>query len=114
MKNIRTLFQMLTQILKDESEWDLMYYLENINTPEEAFKVIKILREKLVDKSLYEMNREMWKQHFISKENLIGTFITIVEKQRGYPLWMWEYSDAEDWAKSWADDNGYWHLFIDD
>lgn len=105
---------MMIQILREESDWDLMYYLESINTPEQALEVIKTLRNKLVDKSQQELNKEMGKYNFISKENLIGTFATIVEKQRGYPLWMWEYSDIEDWAKAWADDNGYVRLFIEE
>ena len=105
---------MMIQILREESDWDLMYYLESINTPEQALQVIKILRNKLIDRGNYELNKEMNKYNFISKENLIGTFGTIVEKQRGYPLWMWEYSDIEDWAKAWADDNGYIHLFVEE
>lgn len=104
---------MITQILREESDWDLMYYLENINTPGQALEVIKTLRNELVDRGQQELNKEMGKHHFISRENLIGTFATIVEKQRGYPLWMWEYSDVEDWAKVWADDNGYARLFIE-
>ena len=105
---------MMIQILREESDWDLMYYLESINTPEQALEVIKTLRNKLVDKGQQELDKEMKKYNFISKENLIGTFATIVEKQRGYPLWMWEYSDIEDWAKAWADDNGYARLFIEE
>jgi len=105
---------MMIQILREESDWDLMYYLESINTPEQALEVIKTLRNKLVDKGQQELDKEMKKYNFISKENLIGTFATIVEKQRGYPLWMWEYSDIEDWAKAWADDNGYARLFTEE
>ena len=105
---------MMIQILREESDWDLMYYLESINTPGQALEVIKTLRNKLVDRGNYELNKEMNKYNFISKENLIGTFGTIVEKQRGYPLWMWEYSDIEDWAKAWADDNGYAWLFTEE
>lgn len=105
---------MMIQILREESDWDLMYYLESINTPEQALEVIKTLRNELVDRGQQELNKEMGKHHFISRENLIGTFATIVEKQRGYPLWMWEYSDIEDWAKAWADDNGYIQLFIEE
>lgn len=113
MKNIKTLFQMMIQILREESDWDLMYYLESINTPEEALEVIKTLRNKLVDRGQQELSKEMNKYHFLSKENLIGTFATIVEKQRGYPLWMWEYSDIEDWAWQRALDNHYEFLFAE-
>lgn len=104
---------MLGRILREESDWDLMYYLQNINSPEEAMEVIKTLRDKLVDMSTAELTKEMNKQTYHTKEDLMARFEFIIEKQRNYPLWMWEYSDLEEWAKDWAESNGYSHMFGD-
>lgn len=113
-KHIKTYFQMLTQILRRESDWDLMYYLEHI-TPQQAYSELVGIKNKLDIMAQEELTKEMNKNGgFFCKEELINTFIRIIEKQRGYPLWMWEYSDLEDWAKGWADDNGYIHLFLND
>lgn len=113
-EHIRTYFDMMSRILRQESDWDLMYYLQNINSPEEAMGVIKTLRYKLVDMSYDELTKEMKKHIYHTKEDLLARFEFIIEKQRGYPLWMWEYSDLEDWASSRAVDNGYWHFFLEE
>lgn len=104
----------MTEILKQESDWDLMYYLETIDTWDEALKVIKTLRKRLIDLEQKEMDKEMRNGVYWTKADLVNRFGFIVEKQRGYPLWMWEYSDIEDFASSWASDNGYGYLFRDD
>lgn len=114
--HIKTYFQMLTQILRKESDWDLMYYLESylLDNPERTYVFVQKLVEDLRTMSYDELNKGMNKCNFTTKESIIGTFIKIIEKQRGYPLWMWEYSDIEDGAKARADDNGYGYLFIDE
>ena len=114
MQRIRNYFDMMTRILKEKSDWDLMDYLHNINTPEEAMEVIKSLRYELVDVSYNELKREMSRQTYQTKEELLARFEFIVEKQRWYPIWMWEYSDIEEWAGDWALENGYWHFFLDE
>ena len=111
MQRIKTYFDMMTRILRQESDWDLMDYLQNISTPEEAMEVIKTLRDKLVDMSTKELEEEMKRSVYQTKEDFMSRFEFIIEKQRGYPLWMWEMSDLEEWAESWARDNWYWHFF---
>lgn len=109
--HIRNYFDMMSKILREESEGDLMYYLESIDTPQEAMKVIETLRDRLVEMSYNDMTRRMLEQHYDTKTELLARFEFITEKQRGYPLWMWEYSDIEDWASSWAESNWYGYLF---
>jgi hypothetical protein len=46
-----------------------------------------------------------------TKEDLLSRFEFIIEKQRGYPLWMWEYWDLEERAEDWARDHWYGYLF---
>ena len=111
MAHIRNYFEMMTRILREESDGDLMYYLENINKPEEAMEVVRTLRNKLVDMSYNEMTKEMNAVSIQTKEDLLARFEFVVEKQRGYPLWMWEYGDLEEWASSWAEENWYGWLF---
>lgn len=111
MGHIKTYFDMLSRILREESEWDLMYYLESVDTPEEAMEVIKTLRDKLVDKSTEELEKEMWNTEYLTKQDLMDRFEFLIEKQRWFPLWMWELSDLEEWAKDWADWHWYGHLF---
>lgn len=111
MDHIKTYFDMLSRILRDESDGDLMYYLESVNTPEEAMEVIKTLRDKLVDKSTEELEREMWKTKYLTKQDLMDRFEFLIEKQRWFPLWMWEFWDLEEWAEDWADWHWYSHLF---
>ena len=111
MTRIKTHFDMFLRILREESEGDLMYYLQSIDTPQEAFDVIKRLDDRLIDLSNKEFDREMSRETYTTKDELIRRFIYITEQQRGYPLWMWELGDVEDWASSRAEDNGYKHLF---
>lgn len=111
---IRNHFQMLLPILRDMSEWDIMYYLESLDTPQEAFTFVKELRDKLLEASERAFTSEMKKHLYSDKEDLINQFVFITEKQRGYPLWMWEMWDVEEWASAWAEDNWYWHLFLDE
>ena len=113
MGHIKTYFDMLVKILREESDWDLMYYIQSIDTPEIAFSIIKMLDRKIAEMSYNELTREMGKQKFDNKADLLAKFEFIVEKQRGYPLWMWEYSDLEEWAEDWGRNNGYKHLFED-
>lgn len=112
-QHIRSYFDMISRILKEESEWDLMYYLDTITTWEEALKVIKTLRDKLVDMSVDELTKAM-EGVYPTKEDLLSRFEFIIEKQRGYPLWMWEYWDLEERASSRADGHWYGYLFRDD
>lgn len=114
MEHIKTYFNMMNKILRRKSEGDLMYYLECISTPEQAMTVIKSLREDLVKMATEELTKEMNKQTYHNKEDLINRFAHIIEKQRWYPFWMWEYSDLEEWACSRAEDNGYGHLVDED
>lgn len=114
--HIKSYFQMITQILRKESDWDLMYYLESflLDSPQAAYDFVQHLVEQLRNVSYDELDKEMEKHSFTTKEELRRTFSSIVEKQRGYPLWMSEYSDLEDAAKARADDNGYGCLFLND
>lgn len=114
MQHIRNYFDMMSRILRQESDWDLMDYLQNINSPDEAMEVIKTLRDKLVDFSTEEMKKELSKQTYQTKDEFLARFEFITEKQRGYPLWMWEYGDLEEWASSFAEDTWYEKLFEDD
>lgn len=112
-QHIRSYFDMISRILKEESDWDLMYYLDTITTWDEALEVIKTLRNKLVDMSVDELTKSM-EGVYPTKEDLLARFEFIIEKQRGYPLWMWEYGDLEERASSWADNNWYGYLFRDE
>lgn len=113
MEHIKTYYDMLSRILRSESEWDLMYYLETITTGDEALKIIRTLKDKLIDMAQRELDREMNRRTYTDRDDLIHRFMFIVEKQRGYPLWMWEYWDIEESARYWADDNWYTPLFED-
>ena len=114
MTRIRNYFDFLKEILKRESDWDLQYYIQSIRTPEEALSIIKMLDREICNMSYKELTKEMNKHTFTTKEELMNMFGFIVEKQRGYPLWMWEYSDIEDWSSEWANQHWYWHLFTND
>lgn len=113
MAHIRNRFDMVKRILTEESDGDLMYYLENITTWDEALEVIKTLRKRITDMSLVEMDKEMKKHLYTNKDDLINQFWFIIEKQRNYPLWMGELSDVYEWAEDWAKHNWYAHLFED-
>lgn len=112
-QHIRSYFDMISRILKEESDWDLMYYLDTITTWDEALEVIKTLRNKLVDMSVDELTKSM-EGVYPTKEDLLARFEFIIEKQRGYPLWMWEYWDLEERAEDWANAHWYGYLFKDE
>lgn len=111
IKHIKTYYDFLKEEIR-KRDWDLMSYLEACANDNNILRgLINIIYIKAYDELTKEMNEN---GGFFCKEELINTFIHIIEKQRGYPLWMWEYSDIEDCAKAWADANWYIHLFLND
>lgn len=114
MTKIKNYFQILTPILRELSDGDIMYYLQSITSGEEALEVIKEIRDKLVDESEKELTIKMLQENYNTRDELVARFSTLIEKQRGYPLWMGEYSDLEEWASSWADNHWYGFLYLKD
>lgn len=104
---------MLTSILREISDGDIMFYLQDTRR-ENAYEEVKDITDRLVEESNRELTRQMLATQYEDKDRLVANFCKITEEMRGYPLWMWEMWDIEDRASSWAEDNWYWYLFRDE
>lgn len=114
MQHIRNYYELLSKILRERSEWDLAYWLDSFQNADEVYKEFKIIKAELCEAARKQLDIEMKKKAYQSREDLVNMFWFIIEKQRGYPLWMGELSDIEDWAEDWAEDNWYKFLFTND
>lgn len=112
IKTQREIFRSIVKEYADDvydflqlAQWWREDFLKNIER-EFTERQEKELTRYLVQKLQWIPNHTVW--------DLEEAFTIRVEKNRGYPLWMWELSDVSEWAEFWARDNGYGYLYRDD
>ena len=108
--HIRTQREILRNILRDKAD-DVYDFLQLANGWKENFLVE--VEKEFSDEQNRELTKYMKSKLYATKDDLMGQFSFWVEKNRGYPIWMWECGDIDEAAESWAEDNGYGYLFED-
>lgn len=114
MQHIRTQREIFRQIVKPHCD-DVYDFLQLANWWKENF--LRDVEREFTDRQNIELTRymthrlsEIWN---LTAQDLDREFVFYIEKNRWYPLWMWELADIEEWALSWAKDNGYGYLYED-
>lgn len=108
--HIRTQRQILRQVLRWKAD-DVYDFFQLANGWKENF--LTEVEKEFSDEQNRELARYMNSKIYTTKDDLLGEFVFWVEKNRGYPLWMWELWDIEEAVEMWARDNWYGHLFED-
>ena len=112
MRHIRTQREIFKQVIKENAD-DVYDFLQLANWWRENF--LRDIEREFTDKQNEELTKYMiQKLQWIQNPavwDLEEEFSFWIEKNRGYPLWMWELSDISEWAEFWAKDNGYGYLY---
>lgn len=115
MQHIKTQREIFKSVIKEEAD-DVYDFLQLAQWWRENY--LRDIENKFTDKQNEELTKYLkQKLEWLSSPSrfdLESEFAFWVEKNRWYPLWMWEYSDISEWVSSWADDNWYGFLYSDD